>query len=382
MYSVSGYGEMIADRGRMEAYTEALKRSIRPGSVVLDLGTGTGIFALLACQLGAKKVYAIEYNPAIEIAKQAAIANGYADRIEFIQELSTKVELPEPVDVIISDLRGVVPLFEQHIESLADAKKRFLAPEGVLIPQNDTLWVSLAEAPNVWEKITDPWDKHCYGFNMNAAKKLVTNIWGKGWVTPSQLLAQPQVWTTLDYGRKENPNASKTLDFEPARSGTAYGLSVWFETTLVEGVKFSTAPGMPELIYGTAFFPFSEPVTLELGDKVSVNLQANLVNHRYIWRWDTQVFAAGDPQRCKANFKQSTFFSQSLSPTQLRKQAGNYVPTLNQNGKIAQFVLDYMSKGMSLSAIAQLLVEQFPEDFSSVKDALTRAGQLSALYSE
>lgn len=382
MYSVSGYGSMIGDRGRMEAYTQALKQSITPGCVVLDIGTGTGIFALLACQFGAKKVYAIETNPAIEVAKQAAVANGYSYKIEFIQDLSTQVELPELADVIISDLRGILPLFEQHIASLADARKRLLRPGGVLIPQKDKIWVSVVEAPNLWNRINDPWDKYCYDFNMNAAKKIVNNVWGKGWIMPSQLLAQPQLWATLDYGTLENPNVGNQMLFEPSRSGTGYGLSVWFDATLIDGVGFSTAPGMPELIYGTAFFPFLEPVEIGLGDTISVNLQANLVNSSYIFRWDTQVFEQGKESQCKAQFKQSTFFSQSLAPQQLRKQAGNFVPQLNQDGKIAQVVLESMGQGKSVSEIAGVLMEQFPEAFSSPKEALTRVGQLSTVYSE
>lgn len=382
MYSVSGYGSMIADRGRMEAYTNALGKAIAPGSVVLDLGTGTGIFALLACQLGAKKVYAIETNPAIQVARDAAIANGYADRIEFIQELSTQVDLPEPVDVIISDLRGILPLFQQHIPSLMDARKRFLRPGGCLIPQEDKLWVAVVEASHSWNKITDPWERYSSDFNMNAAKKIVTNIWSKGWISPAQLLAQPQIWTTLDYATINNPNVSHQMTFQPSRSGTAHGLSVWFDATLIEGVRFSTAPGMPELVYGMAFFPFLEPVSLTLDDCIAVNLQANLVNNEYIWRWDTQVFNQGDINQCKAEFKQSTFFGQPLSPIQLRKQAGTYIPHLNQKGKIAQLVLEYMGKGKSISEIAQILTEQFPEVFSIQKEALTRVGELSTIYSE
>ncbi|MBP0038257.1 MAG: 50S ribosomal protein L11 methyltransferase [Roseofilum sp. SBFL] len=382
MYSVSGYGSMIGDRGRMEAYTQALKQSVTPDSVVLDIGTGTGIFALLACQLGAKKVYAIETNPAIEIGKQAAVANGYRDKIEFIQDLSTNVKLPELADVIISDLRGVLPLFQQHIGSLADARTRLLRPGGVLIPQQDNIWVSVVEAPNLWNTINDPWDKYCYSFNMDAAKKNVNNIWGKGWVMPSQLLVQPQLWATLDYRTIENPNVGNQMIFEPSRSGTAHGLSVWFDATLIEGVGFSTAPGMPELIYGTAFFPFLEPVEIRLGDTISVNSQANLVNNSYIFRWDTQVWEQGKESQCKAQFKQSTFFAQSLSPQQLRKQAGNFIPQLNQEGKIAQLVLESMGQGKSVSEIAGVLMEQFPGAFSTPKEALTRVGQLSTVYSE
>ena len=130
MYSVGAYGEMIGDSIRMRAYTQALRDAVKPGSVVLDIGTGTGIFAMLAAQFGARRVYAIEPSDAIQVARDIAAASGCADRIEFIQDISTKVTLPERVDVIISDLRGVLPLHERHIPSIVDARERFLAPEG------------------------------------------------------------------------------------------------------------------------------------------------------------------------------------------------------------------------------------------------------------
>ena len=51
MYSVHSYGQMLADAPRMDAHVAALRRAVKPGSVVLDLGCGPGVFALLACQL-------------------------------------------------------------------------------------------------------------------------------------------------------------------------------------------------------------------------------------------------------------------------------------------------------------------------------------------
>src|SRR3989339_432255 len=137
MYSIARYGEMIVDTFRMQAYAQALRQAVKPGSVVSDIGTGTGIFAMLACQFGARKVYAIEPSDAIHVAREIAAANGYADRIEFIQDMSTEVTLSEKADVIISDLRGVLPLFQKHLPVLADARKRLLASDGVLIPQRD-----------------------------------------------------------------------------------------------------------------------------------------------------------------------------------------------------------------------------------------------------
>src|SRR5687767_7733786 len=115
MYNISNYGSMIADTVRMNAYAEALRRAVKPGGIVLDIGTGTGIFALLACQFGAQRVYALEPNENIQVAKLLAKDNGFSDRIEFIRDVSTNITLSEKADVIISDLRGMLPLYEKHI---------------------------------------------------------------------------------------------------------------------------------------------------------------------------------------------------------------------------------------------------------------------------
>jgi hypothetical protein len=63
------------------------------------------------------------------------MANGYADRITFHQTLSSAITLPQPADVIVSDLRGVLPLMQHHIPAIVDARQRLLAPGGVLIPR-------------------------------------------------------------------------------------------------------------------------------------------------------------------------------------------------------------------------------------------------------
>ena len=134
MYSLNGYGDMITDTVRMDAYVRALQRAVKPGAVVLDIGTGTGIFALLAARMGARRVYAIEPSDAINVAREIARANGCADSIEFIQALSTEVEPAERADVLVSDLRGVLPFCGGHFAAIADARRRWLAPGATLIP--------------------------------------------------------------------------------------------------------------------------------------------------------------------------------------------------------------------------------------------------------
>jgi protein arginine N-methyltransferase 1 len=182
--------------------------------VVLDIGTGTGIFALLACQLGARKVYGIDPDNCINVAREIAVANGYGERIEFIQKLSTEVTLAERADVIVSELRGVLPVFQHHLPSIVDVRRRLLAPGGILIPQRDTLWVAVVEAPDLYNRCVAPWDDNAYGLNMQAARRLVINTWRKGRVTKEQLLLEPQSWFTLDYATVESPKHQRTSDLD------------------------------------------------------------------------------------------------------------------------------------------------------------------------
>jgi protein arginine N-methyltransferase 1 len=378
MYSLSGYGRMIGDAVRMNAYVDALRHAVKPSSVVLDIGTGTGIFALLACRFGASHVYAVEPDDAIDVAREIALANGYADRIEFIQDISTKISLPEKADVIISDLRGVLPLFQRHILSVVDARERLLAPEGVLIPRCDILWGAVVEAPDIYSDYTTPWRN--YDFDMQAARAIVTNTWKKSRVKPDQLLTEAHCLGRLDYRCIKSSNFREHAELTVTRPGSAHGLCLWFEAILGDGVGFSNAPSAPELIYGSAFFPWSDPVMLVTGDTVTVAVQANLVGEDYIWSWDTCVRSGSNA--LKAEFKQSTFFGVPLSAAGLRKQAASHIPTLDEKGQIDQFILTCMDGRTSLNDIAKAVLARYSSHFANWQDALTRAAELSKRYSQ
>jgi type I protein arginine methyltransferase len=381
-YSIFGYGNMIVDRYRLDPYVQALKATIKPGAVVLEIGTGTGFFAVIACQFGAKKVYAIEPDDAISVARQVAIDNHCADRIEFIQAISTQIDLPERVDVIISDLRGVVPLFQHHIGSISDARARFLAPGGVQIPQQDRIWATLINDPDYYkQKYLSPWEDAPYGCILSANRQFVTNTWQKHRLKPEQLLVEPQVWTTLDYTTAIESNVKATMTWKVDRSGTVHGIGMWFDTVLAEGIGFSNAPDRPECIYGNAFLPLSAPVDLVPGDRVSVTLQANLIGDDYIWSWQTKVTTGADPCQIKADFQQSTFFSIPRSLQTLQARSDSYIPSINESGKIDLILLNWMDANKSLGEIAKHLNLQFPHRFSTVTKALNYAADLAQKYS-
>lgn len=384
LYSVFDYGGMIADRARVDAYMRALRQTITPASVVLDIGTGTGIFALLACQLGARRVYAVEPDAAIQVAREIAAANGFAGRVEFIQKLSTEVTLPERADVIVSDLGGLLPWFQHHIPSIIDARQRLLAPQGRLIPQRDRAWAVLVHAPELYARYTAGWDPALFGLDMSAARRIALNTLRRFRVTPEHLLAEPRQWATLDYATVTGTDIDADISWTLPKSGTAHGISCWFERTLTDGVELSNAPGLAEplapVIYASLFFPWNTPIVINAGDRVAVTLAANLVGDDYIWRWQARVFDQGHEKNLKAEFKQSTFLSAPLSPKQFHKRSADYVPTLDADGAIDRFVLERMAGTKSLAQIAEEVVKQFPDRFSSWHAVLDRVGELSQKY--
>ena len=379
MYSISSYGRMILDDLRMEAYLQALKRSIQPGSVVIDIGTGTGIHALMACQLGASKVYAIEPANAIHLAKQIAAANGYSDRIEFIQGISTKLTLPEQADVIISDLHGVMPWFAQHIPSLVDARQRLLKPGGVLLPQKDTLWGGVVTAPDLYAAYASPWADTAYGFDLSPGLKVELNTWGRGRAHLEQFLAGPVQWGEVDYHTIAEPNLKAQISWTADRLGTAHGYSLWFDTLVTEGVTLTSSPYAPEISYGSAFFPFLQPVDLQVGDRIELDIRADLISKDYMWTWHTQVIRPGLSQPV-AEFKQSNFFSQTLDPQALRKRVPSYVPSLTEDGQVDGFILQSMTQRLTVEQIAQRTAAQFPQRFAQGQAALDRVRELVQMY--
>ncbi|GMQ90427.1 MAG: hypothetical protein BMS9Abin10_0804 [Gammaproteobacteria bacterium] len=382
MYDLIGYGSMIADSVRTEAYACALRDAVKPDATVLDIGTGTGLFALLACRFGARHVYAVEPSDCIALAQDIADANGFAERITFIQAMSERVTLPEPVDIIVSDIRGVLPLCQRSLQSILDARRRLLAPGGVLIPRRDLLMVSPVDAPNLYEKHAQPWESSIHGLDMTAARRFVKNTWYSGRAKPEQLLVAPKCWAELDYAALESSRVRGEASWIAERAGTAYGLSVWFESELAPGATFSNAPDHPELVYGSAFFPLTEPVAVVEGDRIEVGLRADLVGVDYIWSWNTKIRASEPSEECRADFNQSSFYASPMAQTQLRKRAASHRPTLTEDGEIALLILELMKQERTLEHIARKLCARFPARFSDWPTALDHVGVFSGEYSE
>jgi len=381
VYSIADYCRMVADPIRMTAYRNALEQAISPGDVVLDLGSGTGIFALMACQCGAGSVIAIEPDASIHVARKIAADNGLADRIRFIPRHSRHVSLSERVDVMVSDMRGILPLFGTHLPDVADARERFLAPDGRQIPERDRLWAALVEAPDIYRQYISPCDNRPQDIDMSAAQPYVVNTWRRVRLDENALLMPPLLLADIDYQTVTTADVSSTVSGTIPTKGTAHGVLVWFEAVLFQDVRMTNAPGAPDTLYGQKFFPLEHPVSVAEKDLVFIDVSARLIGEDYIWRWRTRIRSDNPAKEEKADFRQSTFFARPHPSEALRYRASSHKPTLGIEGRIDRTVLELMDGATSLETIAGQLAETYPEHFQNRRQALDRAARISAKYS-
>lgn len=374
MYSLSAFGAMIADSERVDAYAKAIAAAVHPGDVVADIGCGAGLFSLLACRAGANRVFAIEADECIQVARELATANGLVDVIEFFQSDSSRTNLPERANVIVSDIRGVLPLFRDVIPVLEDARQRFLVPGGIVIPQRDILKAALIEAQTFYSKLASPWEKRFSGLDLSSPLPQVLNQLHGANFRREQLLTAPLDWAVLDYALAAQTRLAAELDFDVTRAGTIHGLCIWFETKLFGNIGYSSHPGS-QSVHGQLFLPWLKPVNVEEGTKIHVGLHADLITHDYIWRWESRIPGiSGHPA---IHFSQSTFQGAAFSSQSLQRQELNYTPTLSEVGQAELWILESMKGHATLQSIAQGAFEQFPELFTSWQVAFNRVAEVS-----
>jgi ribosomal protein L11 methyltransferase PrmA len=378
MYSLEDYGAMIAHRERTAAYSEAVTRAVKPGDVVVEIGCGPGLFSLLASRAGAKRVYAMEASDSAAFARELVAANGCADRIEILHSSSRHVNLVGRANVIISDIRGVLPFLDDAIVSMEDARQRFLEPGGVMIPAEDTLRAALVSVPEFYTSIVSPWQDLPGGARLSPLLERALNSTYCVSFEGDKLISEPHDWSRLDYQHGAPIRAAGELQFHTLRSGVAHGVCLWFTTNLYAGIGYSTAPGQANNVYGQLFLPWLEPVGVEEGQVVLVNLRADPVGGSYVWKWDARVPAAdGGRERL---FSQSTLHSARFAPDALRRSALDFMPTLSPVGAAESWVLQHMDGTKSLQQLAHAVAAQFPELLRSPEEALELVSRLSGKF--
>lgn len=331
------------------------------GDVVLDLGAGTGILGLLACGAGARRVYAIDRGPVIELAREVAAGNGFADRIVFVNAPSTRVDLPERVDVVIADQLGPFGVEAGLLESFSDACARFLVEGGRLIPRQVNLEVAPVECPDVAAAI-DFWERPAAGLDFSSARTVAASSCHVHRLEREHLLGEPATIASIDVaGATAGPFRCETR-LHVDRPGILHGIGGWFSAHLSQAVTMSNSPLASRRIdRANAVFPIGRAVPVEKSDTIDVVMHIHPEAATFAWTVEIRRRDGTASER----FAHSTLQGTLLSRDGLRRTRPDATPRLCRWGDATSTVLRLCDGRNTLSEIEQAVSNSYPELFQT-----------------
>jgi len=236
---VHSHEAYLSDVARNRSFVSALTRHVKPGSTVLDIGSGTGIWAITAALLGARRVVAIERDELlIPIIRNLIKENGVSDRVEVIHGESQRINLDERFDCIVSETIGNQAFEEQIVSTMTDARKRFLKPGGVLIPSFVSLVVATAHMRRRPPNVAAGASVKCEYFELLSLNIPVTMTQK----SKIRVISTPKDLLSIDLLRVDAmPDlASLTARWNNIDLTRINCFAVWAEMRLAKGLKLST----------------------------------------------------------------------------------------------------------------------------------------------
>jgi SAM-dependent methyltransferase len=288
----------LGDTIRNDLYAAAIADAVKPGSHVLDLGSGTGIWACVAARAGAARVVAVEFSDLVEHCRETVARAGLGHIVEVVRADIRDLDLPREFDVITHELVGGLVWEEDMVELVHIAASRFLKPGGRVIPHE----VRVQMAP--WHIADRPyrggWPDVC-GLDFGHLYAAELALWQEtrhaitfAHTDPTLALADLQTVNVVRLGTDTDVPSKIEFEAVVTRRGIATGILAAMQIDLGSGRIISTSPFDPPTNWGQLYVPAAEVIELDLGEHVRVEVHPALSTEG----WDVTFarIAAGDIQ--------------------------------------------------------------------------------------
>jgi hypothetical protein len=252
---------MVSDRRRTDAFAEAIAEVVKPGDVVIDVGTGTGILAMLAARAGAARTHAVDKSLVIEHVQALLEDNALSELVTLHHSLASDLIVEGRADLIISEWLGNFALVEDMLKDVLYVRDRYLKPGGRMLPSHvDVMLAPIDDRILYDEEGPGFWREPIHGLDFSRLEKLelAQQKSQKMRIEESFLLAPGQTLVSLDLLTMKPGDewVEGVLEFEATRDGTLDGFAGWFTAQLSPGVLLDTGPGSPWTHWSQIYMPF------------------------------------------------------------------------------------------------------------------------------
>ena len=284
------YQGMLGDGRRMVQYRKAIEAVVRPGDVVVDLGTGLGVLAIMAAQTGAEHVYGVDVRPQIRsITERIIAANGFGGRISFIRSDAMDLELPRPVDVILNELIGDFGTDENIHECVRTVADRYLKEDGRVIParlSTHIVGVSYAgELRGVFGSDFNDMDLSCAVSDPFTSAAIMHGLQRQ----PAELTEVCSV-EQIGFGANMPERTYEySLTLQVVRTGDLQGFVGFFDCELAPGITLGNYPCYPGCHWLNWNWPVTPVVRVEKGQTIKGVLTTPKKTVAKCWSWEWGV---------------------------------------------------------------------------------------------
>ena len=267
---------LLADRVRNAALHAALARLIVKGeTTVADIGAGTGFLGFLAARLGARRVDLYEAAGVASVARKLLRQNRLRN-CRLFEMHSTEAIDPDRVDLIVCETLGNYALEENIVETLNDARARFLKPGGTIIPAAIRQFVCPVVSGRFLAELS-AWDNVGYGLDLAPAKAMsLNNIYVRTFEAGDLLerAAAVRKWDGLAFDRHNKTTRAGEASWTLGERTTVYGLALWWTADLAEGIALSTGPLDARTHWEQLYLPVLAPLAIEAGHTLSARVRS------------------------------------------------------------------------------------------------------------
>jgi type II protein arginine methyltransferase len=274
---------MMNDTARNRAYDAAIRRAVGPDTHVLEIGTGSGLLAMMAARAGARRVTTCEQVEAIaETAAEIVRRNGYGERVTVVPKRSTQLtvgaDLPERADLLISEVLSDKLLGEQVLSSTAHARRHLLKPDAAIIPREIAAVARLVGGTFLQESASVATVE---GFDLSLfnrfAPSSISISMESGLI---ESFSDDVEAFRFDLRRDGHRPEERRLPIAARRAGTIAGVLQWLRLQLDDEIGFENRPAeqVAPSAWRQVFHPFTAPLAVRAGETVHLWAKHDLLN--------------------------------------------------------------------------------------------------------
>ena len=274
----SWHFSMMNDSKRNEAYDRVIRKIVREDSLVLDIGTGSGLLSLMAVRAGAKQVITCEAVPLIaEKAKEIIRLNGFEKAITVLNKKSTSMkvgkDMPDRANILIAEIFDAGLLGEGAIQAIQHARTHLLTYDARILPKEAKVFAFLIESQELFEEshveMASGFDLSLFNeFGFHRIQKPIQSFSYRSISDVFEVFS-------FDFAGELIRNEQMKIEINACTDGTCHAIVFWFRLHLDDEIFIDTGPQNEDTHWMQMVQFLKQPVKIKKNELITVFAKHN-----------------------------------------------------------------------------------------------------------